>query len=248
MIAEMVRVTARQLLGRRRTLITFLLALAPIVLALLFRLSDAPAGSIRGDRDFLRAVFDAFIVTLLLPLIALLFGTAAFGAEVEDGTIVYLLAKPIPRWRTVLAKLLVAAVASIVLAGAATLLTALIAVGGVADSAGIVTGFVVGVAAGAVIYTALFVALSLITSRALIAGLVLVVLWEGVLANFLPGIRFLSIRQYTLGIADAAGVGGRVMADTLDPGPAIGLGAVVVIAATLVAIRRLGGFEIPQED
>jgi len=248
MIVEMLRVTARQLLGRRRTLIMLLLALIPIALAVLFRLSDAAGGSFGGDRPFYRAVFDTFIVTLLLPLIALLFGTAAFGAEVEDGTIVYLLAKPISRWKSVLAKLIVAGAATIVLAGAATLVTALIALAGVEGTSGIVTGYLVGIAAGGAIYTCVFVALSLITGRALIAGLVFVVLWEGVLANFLPGIRFLSIRQYALGIADAAGVGGRVTADTLEPGQAIVLGAIVAVAATLIAIRRLGRFEIPQED
>jgi ABC-2 type transport system permease protein len=248
MIAEMVRVTVRQLLGRRRTLIMVLLALVPIALALLFRLSSGAPASIAGDRDFLRSVLDAFLVTLLLPLIALLFGTAAFGAEIEDGTVVYLLAKPIPRWKTVLAKLLVAGTATIVLAGAATLLTLVITVAGASGWEGLLTGYLAGVSAGSVIYTAVFVALSLVTSRALIAGLVFVVIWEGVLANLLAGIRFLSIRQYALGIADAAGVDGRITPDTLDALPAIALGAIVTIVATLVAIRRLGGFEIPQED
>jgi ABC-2 type transport system permease protein len=248
MMAEMLRVTARQLLGRRRTLIMVLLALVPIALALLFRLSGGEPASITGDRGFLRSVFDAFLVTLLLPLIALLFGTAAFGAEIEDGTVVYLLAKPIPRWRTVLAKLIVASAATIVLAGAATLLTLLIAVAGAAGWEGLLTGYLAGVAAGSVIYTTVFVALSLVTSRALIAGLAYVVIWEGVLANLLAGIRFLSIRQYALGIADAAGVDGRITPEALDAVPAIALGAIVTAFAALIAIRRLGRFEIPQED
>ena len=248
MMNEMLRVTARQILGRRRTLIMVLLALVPVALALLFRLGGGGPASLVGDREFLRSVLDAFLVTLLLPLIALLVGTAAFGAEIEDGTVVYLLAKPIPRWRTVLAKLLVASAGTIVLAGAATFATVAIAVADATGWTEILAGYLVGVAAGAVIYCSAFVALSLVTGRALIAGLLYVVLWEGVLANLLKGIRFLSIRQYTLGIADVAGVHGRITPDTLDAAPAIALGAIVTVLASLVAVRRLQGFEIPQED
>ena len=36
-----------------------------------------------------------------MPLVALIFGTAAIGSEIEDGTAVYLIVKPIPRWRIV---------------------------------------------------------------------------------------------------------------------------------------------------
>ena len=44
-----------------------------------------------------------------MPLVALILGTAALGSEIDDGTAVYLLIKPIPRWRIALAKILVAA-------------------------------------------------------------------------------------------------------------------------------------------
>jgi ABC-2 type transport system permease protein len=245
---EILRVTARQLLGRRRTLLMLLLAAVPVLVALVFRIGGVEAGSIPGDQDFLLAVFDGLLVTLLLPLIALLFGTATFGAEIEEGTVIYLLAKPIPRWRTLLAKLVVATLATMLLVGGATLLSGLVAVAGVPEATGVIVGYTVGVAAGSIFYTTVFVALSLLTSRALIVGLVFILLWEGVLANFLSGIRFLSIRQYTLGIADAAGVAGRVTRDVLDAPPAVALGVVVTAVALLVAVRRLEGFEIPQED
>ena len=46
------------------------------------------------------------------------------------------------------------------------------------------------------------------TWRALIIGLVYVLLWEGALGGLLEGTKFLSIRQATLGIV--AGLGGEV--------------------------------------
>ncbi len=39
------------------------------------------------------ADFDEIIIATVLPLIALVFGTSALGSELEEGTIVYLLAK-----------------------------------------------------------------------------------------------------------------------------------------------------------
>ena len=70
-------------------------------------------------------MLDTLVVRTVMPLVALVFGTSALGSEIEDGTAVYLLAKPIARWQIVLAKMLVAAgltavliVPSIVITGA----------------------------------------------------------------------------------------------------------------------------------
>jgi len=248
MITEVIRVTGRQLLGRRRTLLMGLLALLPVLLALIYRLGGSESESISGDQEFLVGLFDALVVTLLLPLVALLFGTAAFGAEIEDGTIIYLLAKPIGRLHLVLAKLAVAAGATFALVGASCLVAGLIVLLGVPDGLSLLAGYLVGVATGAVLYVAVFVALSLVTGRALIGGLLYILIWEGLLANLFAGIKVLSIRQYVLGISDAAGVGGRITAEALPAGSAFGLGLVVATVAVAVALRRLQAFEVPQAD
>ena len=109
-VRDIAGVTLRQLLGRRRTVLLVLLSVVPILLAAAFRAA--------GETDiqrFTRIVFDGLYVAILLPLVAVLFGTGAFGAEIEDGTIVYLLAKPIPRAAVVIAKALSAAGVAIVL-------------------------------------------------------------------------------------------------------------------------------------
>ena len=95
-IPEIARVTLRQLLGRRRTLLLVLLAALPVLLALAFRVAGETA-----IQPFTRRVFDTISITILLPLVAILFGSGAFGAEIDDGTIVYLLAKPLSRWAVV---------------------------------------------------------------------------------------------------------------------------------------------------
>ena len=58
--------------------------------------SGSAAGSPNADR-----ILDTLVVRTVLPLVALVVGTAALGSEIEDGTAVYLMIKPIPRWRIV---------------------------------------------------------------------------------------------------------------------------------------------------
>lgn len=245
MIGGIARVTARQLLGRRRTVLLVLAAAIPVLLAVVLRLAGGDDPDVRDG--FVDGVLVGLVVTLLMPLAALILGTTVFGAEIDDGTIVYLLAKPIPRRTIVLTKWLVAAVIAAVLSGSATFLAAVVGLGGAADGMEVAAGFGLAVAVGSVVYVAAFVALSLFTSRALVVGLLYVLVWEGALAGSFPGIRFLSIRQYVLGIVDAfgAGAGSR---DTLDPATAVVLSLVVGAVALLLAVRRLGTFEIPQSD
>src|SRR5215213_979045 len=97
----LVSVTLRGLLGRRRILLLLLLAALPVLVALVIRLG--------GGRADAAGILDSLGIRTVLPLVALVIGTAVIGSEVEDGTLVYLLVKPIARWRTALAKVLVAA-------------------------------------------------------------------------------------------------------------------------------------------
>src|SRR5204863_7617380 len=53
------------------------------------------------------------VLGVLLPLTALVFGTSAFGGEVDDGTLIYLMVKPVPRWRLTFSKYLVAFLATV---------------------------------------------------------------------------------------------------------------------------------------
>ena len=181
---------------------------------------------------------DRLIVTTLLPIVGLVFGTAALGAELEDGTAVFLLVKPIDRWRIVVAKLIVAVGLSIALVAPASFVAGAILQPGGTGLSGAV-GAAVGTAVGATVYATVFFALSLVTGRALAIGLVYVLVWEGVLAGLLEGIRVLSIRQYTLAISAAITHPGVTDPDLLDVRTALVLAVVAVAVAAVIAVRRL---------
>lgn len=235
---EIVRVTLRQLLGRRRTLLLVLLSALPVLLAVAFRMG--------GETDierFTRRIFDTVTLTILLPLVAILFGAGAFGAEIDDGTVVHLLAKPVGRGWIILAKMLVAGTAGVLLCGTSTLVAGLLLVR--LDSPALLLGMLAGVVLSVIAYTAVFVTLSVWTGRALIAGLAYVLLWEGLVATFFSGTRLLSIREYGLDLA--AGIAGPE-AGTLARDVPLVTGLVLAIVVTVLAFwlgaRRLARFEI----
>jgi ABC-2 type transport system permease protein len=216
-----------------------LLASLPVVVALLIR-----AG---GGHPNAPTILDTLLIRTVMPLLALVFGTAALGSELEDGTAVYLMIKPLARWRVLLAKMAVGAGLTVALVFPATVATSLITEGRNALSMSETIGYALVVSAGGAAYACAFVTLSAFTGRALILGLCYVLLWEGVLSGVLEGTRFLSIRQASLGLtAQVTGIVG-------DPAP-LGSTAsaliliVVVVGAVILGSLRLSRFEIRGGD
>jgi ABC-2 type transport system permease protein len=237
--------TLRQILGQRRILLAGLGAVAaPIALATIYRAST-------GDDPLdwtANALLDSIIVRLVLPLVCLLVGTSAMGTEIEDGTDVYLLSKPLPRREIVFAK---AAAAILVCAAVLLPTTALapqLSLEGL-DGEGLVAGFLIATALGLVAYNMIFVLLSVATSRPLVFGLGYVFVWEGLLGDLFTGTRYLSVRQYCLGIADGiTTLPERVFHAELNAAVSLVLMLAVIAIATALATRSLSRFELRAED
>jgi ABC-2 type transport system permease protein len=202
-----------------------------VAIALLVRLAGRPPDPVRLEL----AVLDGLIVRTLLPLVALVLGTAAIGPELDDGTAVYLLAKPIPRWTVVVAKCAAAAGLTAVMVVPATVLTGLILSGDQSNGAAIAIAYGVGALAGSILYSAVFVAASIATGRALVGGLVYTLLWEGLLAGLFVGSRAFSIREYTVAIAGLVAPG--AVPSELDGLTAV-VGSILVFAVALVLATR----------
>lgn len=240
MIMLVLNLSLRQLLGQRRTLFLVLLALVPLAAALIFRIGNAEVTPQEFAAD---VVLNNLIVQGLLPLTALIFGTAALGNEIEDGTIAYLLSKPIERWRIVAGKLLAAWVATTALVLASAIASGVVVLAGESEMR-IVAGFGIALVVGSLAYSAFFILLSLVTSRALFAGLGYAFIWEGVVTNFAPGVQRLSIREFTLGIADFISDTSRAYFEAdLGFTYSVILMVIVCAGAAALAVRRLSRFE-----
>lgn len=234
---DIARVTLRGLVGRRRTLLMLLLAAIPVLVGLL----------VRANRDGIDAVggtLDALVVRIILPLIALVFGTSALGSELEDGTAVHVLTKPINRTTVVLAKVAVAGSLTAALVVPSTTIAALLLARPGADP-GQTAALAIGALVGSYVYAAIFVALGVVTSRGLILGLGYALIWEGVLAGLLPGSQVFSVREYVRGIASALSPG---VLESVVGSAGFLYAAIAGVAAFAVATYRLARFEVRGGD
>ncbi|WP_328465204.1 ABC transporter permease [Actinoplanes sp. NBC_00393] len=228
-------ITARGLLGRRRALLLLPLPLLLIGLALTVRAYDV------SPDQWGQAVIVGLGFAVMLPVIALIVGTGVLGSEVDDGTLVHILTKPLPRRDIILAKFGVAVVVT-----ALTTALPLFVVGLLAGSAELGTALAVAAVAGSIAYSALFVLLSLLTRRPVLLGLVYILVWEGLLGNFLSGTRVLSIQQYVITIADKISPT-AILTSQVGLTTAIVMSAVFAVVCTAVAINRLGSFSLAGE-
>ncbi len=234
-------ITMRQLLSRRRTLLLVLLGAILLVVALVKRLSGAGP-----EANFTAHLLSDMGIAVLMPLVALIFGTGAIGAELDEGTAIYILAKPIGRTSVLVTKLVIAIGCSVLLTSVPLLLGGLLAGGD--GAVGLSVGFALAGAIGSAVYCTIFVALSLVTGRAFIFGLAYVLVWEGFLAGLFAGTRTLSVREQTLAFAQAiANPPSNVFKAELPIGTAIVVAVVVSVIALVIADRRLRRVEIAGE-
>jgi ABC-2 type transport system permease protein len=140
-------------------------------------------------------------------------------------------------------KYVVAAVLTAAFVAVPELVAGLIATGGATKLA---IGLFVGALAGSVMYNAVFVMLSVVTTRAIAFGLLYVLIWESLLTNFVSGAKLLSIGHYSLGIANAIAHDSNLNAG-LSAGTAIPMGAIVTALALVVAARGLASFSLKGE-
>ncbi|HEY7381748.1 MAG TPA: ABC transporter permease [Gaiella sp.] len=238
-MAAILDLTLRQLAGSRRLWLVLGLVALPVLAGVLFHVADSDVTSAEYADD----VTATLVASGILPLVMLLFGTSAFGNELGDRTLGYLVLKPLPRWRIVAPKLF----ATLLVGGLPIAVSGFVLVAVVEDGAlGGATATGVGLAVGAAAYAAVFTWAGLVTRHALVFGLVYVFVWEAVLAAYLDGIRFLSVRRYTLSIVNGLDDDRlRSMDVSLGLGGGLAGAALVITAFTALAVRSLARGDVP---
>ena len=225
-------VLTRTAQGRLRLALSVGAALALGAVGLVVR---ARAEAAVGVEDELVATLvAALVLTLYAPLISLVQAAAVVGDLRDDGTLVYLWLRPVPRWRLALAAAFAVGVRSAPLAVLAAVVLAL-AAGGSADVV-VASGYAALLAC--VGYAGLFSFLGLAVRRALVWGLVYVLVWEGVVGTFGALPARLAVSSYSTSVL--AHLGGT-------PVPTQGVGLawawagplVIALVALLASHRRL---------
>ncbi|MEU9018798.1 ABC transporter permease [Actinomadura sp. NPDC048394] len=238
MNATIAMITFRAMLGRRRALLLLALPALLVVLAVVLRWTG------NNDLDISANVLQKFGLATLLPLLALIAGTGVIGPEIDDGQIMYVLTKPIPRQVIVLTKLAVAIVLVAAFSVVPTLLAGLLLTG---TTAQLVPAFTVGVLVGGVAYSAVFVALAVLSRNAVTIGLLYALVWETLLGSFAPGAKSASIQQWALSVTDALTPASPV-SSSVDLGVAIPLLIAVTVGAAFLAAFRLRSLTIASAE
>ncbi len=228
------KITLRATMGRKRALA---FAVPPAILLLVttaLKLASPERASWPAD------ILGVFGFSVVLPLTALIIGTSVLGAEIDDGSVIHLLATPVRRSSVIITKFAVAAVLTMVFVAVPELLAGVIATGGASRLA---IGVFAGALTGSVIYNAVFVLVSVLTTRAIAVGLLYLLVWEGLLGNLVSGASELSVGQYSLGVANSIARDPALNAH-LTLGTVVVAGAIVTVAALTLAIRRLAAFSL----
>jgi len=240
--------TFRQLFVRKRLIASVLLALAPVAVSVLFHRNGRNVGE--PTAVFLQQLYELLVIGVILPLAAVIFATGAFGVDLEEGTIVHLLVKPLPRWQLVASRYVVAVIATLSVSLPAVILSWLV-VGADRPEASVLLAMAAGVAAASLVYSAVFLPLGITSRRALVLGLLYIVVVEFLLARIAPGVRALSIGQYALGVSSALtatdsqvlGFPGVRGPQPLAMSTVWVMGSILLVGGLAVALRKITTFE-----
>lgn len=221
MNATIARLTTSTLLGKRRALLLVILPALLLGFAVLARWLGGP------DTQVSASLLQSFALGTIVPLLGLIAGTGVIGSEIDDGSIVYILSKPVGRPVIVVTKLLVSIGCLVAFAAIPTFAAGLVMVG--LDD-GLALGFGVGAIVAGITYSALFLLLAVVTKHAVVFGLIYALIWESMVGSFVQGAQMLSVQQWGLAVA-----GVLIPDDTVQAAVGVGTGAILLVGVTAVA-------------
>jgi ABC-2 type transport system permease protein len=231
------RLGVRSLFGRWRGVLLFALPVVLIGLAVLVR------ALVGEDETSAEAVLNSLGLIVVVPLVALLATSGLLASEIDDGSISYLLAKPVSRY-TIVASKLVVALACVLAFGAVPMgIAGLVLLPGSPEFG---LGFAVGSLLGGAAYCALFSWLSVLTRHAVVIGLIYLLIWEGLLGGLLDGIRWLSVTRWSSEVVDR--IADLELVDDLSLAYALIALAVVLALGVWGTARELQGFNLTGDE
>ena len=235
----------RQLQGRWRIAALLAVAAIPLVPAIIAVVSSDKPTALDLDDGLINGI----LASAVLPIVSLVLATPVFGNELEDKTLSNLTLTPLRRWRIVAPKLAAAVSIAVPLIVVSALVTVLVAfegaeIGGAGRAA---AAAAIGLAIGALLYGTMFAWLGLFTRHALGIGLLYAFIWEGLFGTFVDGLKYLSVRQYSLSIIrelDPTRFDGSSQTVIGIESAAVGAG-IVLVAFAFLTVRRLRAMDVP---
>ncbi|MFI8765653.1 ABC transporter permease [Streptomyces sp. NPDC053792] len=232
------RLTYRALLGRRRALILFLLPGMLLLIAAAVRAFTGADDQVAAD------VLGGFGLATMVPLIGVIAGTGAIGPEIDDGSIVYLLSKPVKRPTIIFTKLIVAIAVTMVFSAVPMLIAGFILNG---NGQQVAVAYTVAALVASIAYSALFLLLGTVSRHAVVIGLVYALVWEALFGSLIAGAKTLSVQQWALALAQKV-TGDGLITSEVGLTTAVVLLVAVTVVATWFAGQKLSKLTLAGEE
>ena len=228
-------VLLKQLITKGRLIGITIIGLLPILLGwVIGRQSDAPLEAGVGFISYMG-------LSILIPIVALIFASASLGDTREDGTLVYLWLRPISRFSVSTG----AWAASITIALPLTVIP--ITISAILLDAGnsVVTATIITSILAVLAYSGLFVTLGLIVKNPVLWGLAYIFIWEAIVASFAKPAAALAVSGYSRAI-----ITGRTNVEfdyLFDPSQNVSILMLIIISIAGIALSsaRLNRLEVP---
>jgi len=180
-------------------------------------------------------------LSILVPIVALIFASASLGDTREDGTLVYLWLRPISR----LSVSTGAWAASITIALPLTVIPMTVSALLLDAGNSVVTATIITSTLAVVAYSALFVILGLIVKNPVLWGLAYIFIWEAIVASFAKPAAALAVSGYSRAI-----ITGRTDIEfdyLFDPSQSVSILMLIIITIAGIAFSsaRLNRLEVP---
>lgn len=184
----------KDMLQPKKLVAALVLIAIPALLAALLR-TIVPPDEYRPDVVY-NLLTASLVFGFILVILSVVFGTGVISQEIEQKTIVYLLTRPVPRWRIVLSKFLAAVLATTLTTCVAAVLVAILTFGmGKLGDSRLGRDLAI-LPIGALAYGALFLLLATLLNRPLMYGLMFAFGWESWVPNMPGNFQKLSVMTY----------------------------------------------------
>ena len=180
-------------------------------------------------------------LSILVPIVALIFASASLGDTREDGTLVYLWLRPISR----LSVSTGAWAASVTIALPLTVIPMTVSALLLDAGKSVVTATIITSILAVVAYSGLFVTLGLIVKNPVLWGLAYIFIWEAIVASFAKPAAALAVSGYSRAI-----ITGRTNVEfdyLFDPSQSVSILMLIIITTAGIAFSsaRLNRLEVP---
>ena len=194
----------------------------------------------------------------LIALAAAIMTTSIIGQEVEQRTIVYILTRPVSRWKLLLMRYL-AAVTTVAVIGLVCVLLLSIVMFGNPLSNDLLVPDIMAIVLGAFAYSAFCLLVSLLIVRSMIVCVLFILVWETAVPNMPGDLYRISIFSYMEGIAQhplaegskgsIAFFSGNIGDNVLSAGSSYPVLIIVTTALVAISLFWFTRFEyVPRED